>query len=101
MAFSVDDLHKLSALAYIEPDTDDEETLAAEIGSILDFANQLGNVDTSGVLPLFHPMQLHQRLRVDEVTDEDCLQELAEIAPLFEQSCYLVPKVIDSDKHDA
>lgn len=99
MAFSVDELHNLANLAYLEPATD-EQTLAAEIGNILDFALQLNHVDTSAIMPLFHPMHLHQAMRDDEVTEESCLQQLAEIAPIFEESCYLVPKVIDTDKHD-
>jgi len=102
MALSVDELHTLGKLAYLEHPGADEHALAAEIATILDFANQLHNVDTGTVLPLFHPMHLHQRMRIDEVegSEADCLQQLAEIAPQFDESYYLVPKVIDTEKHD-
>ena len=42
--------------------------------------------------PLLHPFALHQRLRADAVTEEDCIAELEAIAPLFEDDLYLVPK---------
>lgn len=98
MTISQNDLNTISKLAYLENDADNAAQLMTEINSIMNFVEQITQVDTSGVLPLFHPMDLHQRLRPDSVTEADCLQELAEIAPLFDDSLYLVPKIIDTGK---
>lgn len=62
----------------------------------MDFVDQLRRIDTSGVAPLFHSFDEHQRLKADKVTEKDHSAELAKIAPLFEDGLYLVPKVIDS-----
>lgn len=97
MTISIDELDALADLACLNTHDQDIAKLAGEINSIMDFVQQLKAVDTTGTLPLFHPMDLHQRLRNDEVTEEDCLAELAAIAPCFDEHLFLVPKVIDTD----
>lgn len=69
--------------------------LTEEIGEIMDFVEQLRQVPTDEVAPLFHPLDLPQRLRQDKITESDCSAQLAAIAPHFENGLYLVPKVID------
>lgn len=80
----------------MDSESEDHRQLCEEVNAIMDFVEQLRQVDTTGQAPLFHPFDLHQRLRPDEVREKDCSKELAEIAPLFENGLYLVPKVIDS-----
>lgn len=98
MTISSNDLTNITKLAYLENDPNNSAQLATEIGSIMDFVEQITNIDTSGIAPLFHPMDLHQRLRADSITEADCLEELANIAPLFDDDLYLVPKIIDTGK---
>lgn len=98
MTVSTRELHHLAQLAYLDTATEDLSKLTEEINSILDFVEQLNTIDTSKIEPLFHPMSLHQRLRKDDISEENCFAQLAEIAPLFEEGVYLVPKVIDSGK---
>ena len=50
-------------------------------------------MDTSTVAPLLHPLNLHQRLRADDVKEEDHRSELAKLTPLFADNLYLVPKL--------
>lgn len=97
MTVSISELRSIEELAHLETNPEDMDTLSNEINSIINFVEHLREINTEGVAPLFHPMDLHQRLREDIVTEEDCLSELAEIAPLFED-VYLVPKVIDAGK---
>jgi len=97
MTINADDLRAIAQLAYLESNPDDMAALTQEIGSIMDFVQQLQTVDTNGVMPLLHPMNLHQRLRPDNITDEeDCLQQLAEIAPDFDEGLYWVPQVMET-----
>jgi len=90
------ELHAIQQLAYLDPKGADADLLAKEINAIMDFVQELREIDTEGVVPLFHPMDLHQRLRADEVTEDNCLAELAGLAPNFADDLYLVPKVIDA-----
>lgn len=95
MTISPKELEKIAELAYLDTDTNHSSKLIQEINEIMDFVDQLRTVDTTTVNPLFHPLAIHQRLRPDNVTEQDCLAELEALAPLFEDNLYLVPQVID------
>lgn len=97
MTVPTNELKKIAELACLDIE-DGHHALADDVNKIMDFVEQLRAVDTQGVAPLFHPFDLHQPLRPDVVSEESCLAELEEIAPLFEDGMYLVPKVIDSGK---
>jgi aspartyl-tRNA(Asn)/glutamyl-tRNA(Gln) amidotransferase subunit C len=98
MTISPEELTKIANLAYLDTDSTDSGKLTQEISSIMDFVDQLRSVDTSNATPLFHPFALHQRLREDEVTEEECIAELESMAAMFEDNLYMVPKVIESGK---
>lgn len=94
MTLSPEEFETLSDLAYLEKE--DCTSLACDIEAIMDFVEQLKTANTTNILPLFHPFDLHQRLRPDVVTEEECIAELKAIAPHFEEDLYLVPKVLES-----
>lgn len=95
MTITEKELQTLSHLAYLDCGNDNTHALVTEINAIIDFVQQLKTVDTAQIAPLFHPIDIHQHLRVDEVSEENCAAELALIAPSFEEGLYWVPKVID------
>lgn len=90
------EIQGVARLACLDIETEKNQTLIDEINAIMDFVEQLRNHDTARIAPIFHPFDLHQRLRDDLVTEADCSAELEALAPLFEDNLYLVPKVIDS-----
>ncbi|KTC97961.1 Asp-tRNA(Asn)/Glu-tRNA(Gln) amidotransferase subunit GatC [Legionella erythra] len=96
MTISSKELQAIAELAYLDSDGEESLSLAQEVNGIIDFVAELRQVDTRHVAPLFHPYALHQRLRDDEITERNCVDELEQLAPLFEEGFYLVPKVIDS-----
>lgn len=98
MSLSIDELHQLASLAYLEINPADETLLASQVGAILDYASRLGAINTQHLAPLFHPLRSHQRLREDAITEGSCLEQLRAIAPDFEDGLYKVPKVMDWDK---
>jgi aspartyl-tRNA(Asn)/glutamyl-tRNA(Gln) amidotransferase subunit C len=57
--------------------------------------DRLQAVDTIGVAPMSHPLDLPQRLREDAVTEPDQRDVLLALAPAAENGLYLVPKVIE------
>ena len=98
MPISEHELQKIAALAYLEMDHTSTQQLTQDVTAIMAFVEQLRKIDTTDVTPLFHPLNLNQRLREDEVRTENCVAQLANIAPVFTDNLYLVPKVIDSGK---
>lgn len=97
MTLSSTDIENIAHLACLDA-SENTTQLNDEVNSIMNFIEQLRSIDTSKVAPLLHPLALQQRLRVDEVTEQECLEDLEAMAPLFEDSLYLVPKVIEAGK---
>jgi aspartyl-tRNA(Asn)/glutamyl-tRNA(Gln) amidotransferase subunit C len=55
----------------------------------------MGELNTDNVEPMAHPMDQMQRLRADEITEENNREKFMSIAPQVEAGFYLVPKVIE------
>ena len=96
MTATKDELNKIADLAHLdlEIDADIAEQLAQDVNFIMDYVEQLRQINTRDVAPMTHPLDLHQHLRQDEASEDSCVIELAKIAPLFVDDLYLVPKVI-------
>ena len=76
--------------------TDDEYGESVEkLSKIVDFVDQLSRADTSGVVPMAHPLDAAQRLRPDVVTETDERDRYQQNAPAVADGLYLVPKVIE------
>lgn len=95
MTLTKKDLENICQLAHLETDDEHHASLLNDINDIMDFVEQLRKYDTTNIAPLFHPFDLHQRLREDIATEESCINELESLAPLFEDGHYLVPRVIE------
>jgi aspartyl-tRNA(Asn)/glutamyl-tRNA(Gln) amidotransferase subunit C len=66
------------------------------LSSIIDFVEQLSAADTSGVVPMAHPLADQvQRLRPDVATEADQHEKYQRNAAAVAAGLYLVPKVID------
>jgi aspartyl-tRNA(Asn)/glutamyl-tRNA(Gln) amidotransferase subunit C len=52
-------------------------------------------VDTAGVEPMTHALDLALRLRPDAVSESDHRDDYQRSAPAVERGLYLVPKVIE------
>lgn len=75
-----------------------EERLAAythNLSNILKLVDQLSAVDTTGVEPMAHPLDMVQRLRDDVVTETNHREQYQSVAPEVENGLYLVPKVLE------
>ena len=66
-----------------------------DLGRILEMVDQLQALDTEGVAPLAHPLDATQRLRADEVTENDQREHFQRCAPQVENVLDLVPRVVE------
>ncbi len=95
MALDRTDVQKIAHLARLAVSERETQTLKGELSVILDLVAQLSAVDTDGVLPMAHPLDMHQRLREDEITEENRRDDYQAVAPQTEDGLYLVPRVIE------
>ncbi len=95
MKLNVEELHKVAHLARLSIHSKDEESYSQALSNILDLMDEMQNIDTQGVLPMVHPIDVMQRLRSDEVTETDQRDYLQQFAPATENGLYLVPRVVE------
>ena len=89
---SILDVAHLARLHLLE---DDAERYAGELSAILAFIEQMNAVDTGGVAPLAHPLEMTQPLRADVVTEPDRREEYQATAPAVRDGLYIVPRVVE------
>ena len=95
MPISTFEVTAMARLARLAIAPDDIPGYAEQLSGILAFVAQMNTVDTTGVEPLAHPLELTARLRADEVTETDQRERFQALAPQVERGLYLVPKVIE------
>ena len=95
MSLSADEIRKVADLARLELSEADLHTMARQLSSILDYVNQLQQVNTEGVEPLAHPLPIHNVFRDD--VPAPCLTVDAALtnAPDRRGDFYAVPAVLD------
>jgi aspartyl-tRNA(Asn)/glutamyl-tRNA(Gln) amidotransferase subunit C len=86
---------RVAKLARIAIGDEEASRLAPELGNILGWIEQLGEVDTSSVQPMTAVIPNHLRLRDDVVTDGNIRAQVLANAPQAEHGFFTVPKVIE------
>lgn len=95
MSLDADEVKKIAHLARLKIEESDIPGYVTNLSNILDLVEQMNNVDTSGVVPMSHPLSAVQRLREDVVTESNQREHFQKIAPSTEDGLYLVPRVIE------
>ena len=95
MSLDTDDIKAIAKLARLKIDEADVPLYATNLSSILDLVEQMSSVNTEGVVPMSHPLDVVQRLREDVVTENDQREAFQKVAPSTQDGLYLVPKVIE------
>jgi aspartyl-tRNA(Asn)/glutamyl-tRNA(Gln) amidotransferase subunit C len=95
MSLSHDQVRRIARLARIDIVAEEFGTVLERLNRVLGFIDRMRSVDTTGIEPMSHPLELVQRLRADEVTQADRHQLYQSVAPAVAQGLYLVPKVIE------
>ena len=95
MSLTSDDVKRVAKLARLGlTDVETTETLAL-LNSILELINKMQRINTDGVAPLAHPLELRQTLRADAVAETNQRDKFQAIAPQANTGLYLVPRVVE------
>jgi len=95
MSLTPDDVRRLARLARIAIEPAESDAVLERLNAVLGLVDQMRVVDTRGVEPMAHALDLVQRLRADEVREADQRALYQAVAPAVEDGLYLVPKVIE------
>lgn len=90
-----DDIIRLAGLSSLSLSDDEITDLQADIGNILNYVEQLNELDTEGVAPAYQVTGLKNITRSDEVKKSEVGREkLLALAPDSKDGQIKVPKVL-------
>ena len=95
MSLAPDDVQRLARLARIAIDEHDSAAVLERLNDVLGLIDEMRAVDTRGIEPMSHAVDIVQRLRPDEVRESDRREPYQSVAPAVDEGLYLVPKVIE------
>jgi|TARA_R100000501_G_scaffold17911_1_gene34639 aspartyl-tRNA(Asn)/glutamyl-tRNA(Gln) amidotransferase subunit C len=95
MSVDADTVRKIAHLARIKLPDERVEPMMNELNNILDWVEQLREVDTADVEPTTAVIANRLRWREDEVTDGNVQEKVLANAPKPLHGFFAVPKVIE------
>jgi aspartyl-tRNA(Asn)/glutamyl-tRNA(Gln) amidotransferase subunit C len=93
MSLSADEVRKVADLARLDLPEADVDAMAKQLNAIVDYINQLQQVNTDGIEPLAHALDLHDVFRADEPAPSLSEDEALANAPARKDNFYRVPAV--------
>lgn len=88
-------VRKIARLARIRVTDTEASALEGELTNILQWVEQLDEVDTEGVAPMTSVVAMETPQRVDEVNDGNIADTIVANAPVKEDHYFAVPKVVE------
>ena len=88
-------VRRVARLARLKVNENDLPRLAGELNAILNFVEQLNEVDVENVTPLTGVVGASMRMRDDVVTDGKYAKDVIKNAPMSEDEFFMVPKVVE------
>ncbi len=95
MSLTAEEVRWVAHLARLELSDAELATMTRQLGAILDYVQQLRQVDTEGVEPLAHPLPVHNVFRDDAPAPSLPVDTALANAPNRSGDFYSVPAVLD------
>ena len=99
MSLSPQDIARIANLARLELSEIESARILVQTNAFFDIVEKMRTVDTAGIQPLAHPIEVIQevalRLRDDVASEPNQRQANQKSAPAVENGLFLVPKVIE------
>ena len=95
MSVNAEQVRHVARLARLALSDDEIAKMVPELNNILDWVEQLAEVDTDGVEPLTAVIDNKLRLRDDVVNDGNVRDNVLKNAPDAQHGFFAVPKVIE------
>jgi aspartyl-tRNA(Asn)/glutamyl-tRNA(Gln) amidotransferase subunit C len=88
-------VRRIARLARIKITEEEAKGLEGELSGILNWVEQLGEVDTENVEPMTSVVPIKLKMREDVVNDGEKADDVTANAPMSEDGFYVVPKVVE------
>ena len=88
-------VRRIARLARVKITDEEAQGLEKELSGILEWVEQLNEVDTTGVEPMTRVVPISLKKRKDEVTDGNIADDIVKNAPMTDDHFFVVPKVVE------
>ena len=95
MKFDNDEIKKIAHLARININKNEADKVGEKLEGILGLIDQMIQVNTDGIEPMAHALDITQPLREDKVTEVDIRKKSLKLSNETDQSLFIVPRVIE------
>jgi aspartyl-tRNA(Asn)/glutamyl-tRNA(Gln) amidotransferase subunit C len=95
MSVTREEVRRIADLARLHFSDDEEEQMTDELDDIVSYVDKLNELDTSGVPPMSHVLDVTDVDRPDEVEARIDREQALENAPDADGSYFRVPRVIE------
>lgn len=95
MSVSKEEVKHLAKLSKLEFDEKSLDKITNDLSSIVDFANQLSNIDVEGVKPTAHILDIKNVFREDIMDKSYDREEILKNATEKEAGCVSVPQTVE------
>ncbi|MFN7974407.1 MAG: Asp-tRNA(Asn)/Glu-tRNA(Gln) amidotransferase subunit GatC [Acidobacteriota bacterium] len=92
MPISVEDVRHFARLSRLELSAEEAEKLRGELEAMLEYFGQIAAIDTEGIPPTSHPVEIHGALREDVPREVGSGPDLLRLAPDAHPPFYRVPR---------
>lgn len=89
-------VRKVANLARLQLSDADVSRFTQQLGQVLGYVEMLSELDTEGVAPLAHPLEIENVLREDVPTPSLPREAALSNAPKSDGRCFIVPQIIDA-----
>lgn len=94
MSISREEVQKVSLLSRLLLSDEALDRMTSQLSQILEYMDLLAEVDTEGVEPMAHAVEVSDVLRDDQVRSGLDRDDALANAPRRDDECYLVPAVL-------
>ncbi|MEY4566807.1 MAG: Glutamyl-tRNA(Gln) amidotransferase subunit [Planctomycetota bacterium] len=94
MSISSTDIQRVAHLARLQLSETELESYSVQMKAIVEFVDQLQGVDTSGVEPMVHAIELTNVLADDQVRNGLSREQALANSPDHDEECFRVPAVL-------
>lgn len=95
MTIDIEQVRKVANLARLELSEAEEQQFTGQLNSILDYVQQLNELDTSEVEPTTRAIEVSNITRSDQVQVFPERESILESAPDREEDFFKVPKIMN------
>ena len=90
---TIKDVEHVAKLARLELTEEEKELYTKQLGAVLEYVNEMNEVDTSNIEPMTQVVDFVNVMREDKVSYEQTKAELMANAPEEENGFFKVPKI--------